>query len=111
MPDFLIAFLNNPVNRKELSKNNIEAFDDKFDEAILEDISEEIINSRDITDETFEVLIASIQSWIYFPLGNVSEKRAKLLIDNDLLSLTPENFKELKLNFDTLHIQLALRNP
>lgn len=74
MPDFLIAFLNNPVNRKELSKNNIEAFDDKFDEAILEDISEEIINSRDITDETFEVLIASIQSWIYFPLGNVSEK-------------------------------------
>ncbi|MCY8282757.1 hypothetical protein MOB80_01670 [Bacillus inaquosorum] len=108
--DFLTAFLNNPANRKELSKNNIEAFDDEFDEAILEDISEEIINSRDITDETFEVLIASIHCWVHFPSGNVTEKRAKLLIDNDLLSLTSENFKELKSNFDTLHIQLVVRN-
>ncbi|MCY8167329.1 hypothetical protein P8845_13845 [Bacillus spizizenii] len=110
IPDFLMDFLNNPVNTKELSKNNIEAFDDKFDEAILEDLSEEIINSRDITDETFEVIIASIHCWVHFPSENVTEKRAKLLIDNDLLSLTSENFKELKSNFDTLHIQLVVRN-
>lgn len=110
IPDFLMDFLNNPVNTKELSKNNIEAFDDQFDEAILEDLSEEIINSRDITDETFEVLIASIHCWVHFPSGNVTENRAKLLINNDLLSLTSENFKELKSNFDTLHIQLVVRN-
>ncbi|MED4799138.1 hypothetical protein P9684_04660 [Bacillus atrophaeus] len=110
IPTFLIDFLNNPVNRKELSKHNIEAFDDKFDEAILEDISEEIINSRDITDETFEVLIVSIHCWNYFSFENVTERRAKLMIENDLLSLTSENFKELKSNFDTLHIQFVARN-
>ncbi len=110
IPNFLTDFLNDPDNWRVLSESNIEALNDRFDEVILEDISEEIVNSRDITDKTFEMLIPSIHSWDHFPFGNVTETRAKLMIENDLLSLTFENFKELKLNFDALHTRLVVRN-
>ncbi|TXF72942.1 hypothetical protein FUA19_06765 [Bacillus subtilis] len=109
IPQFLVDFLNNPVNRKELKQTKIEDLEE-YEQDVLELLSDEIIKCRDITDESFEELTVSIHCWDVYELAELSERRARIMVENNLLSLTPENFKALKSNFDTLHIQLTERN-
>src|SRR5690606_6968523 len=109
IPNFLVHYLNYPNNVRELAKYKLKHLDG-FEEETLEIISDEIIKSKKLTDDSFEELSNCLMSWDFYPAEDMSEKRARIMIGNNLLRLTLENFNSLKSNFDNLHILLVERN-
>ncbi|GGM39368.1 putative membrane protein YobI [Paraliobacillus quinghaiensis] len=107
--NFLVDFLNYPENRRELAKNQLDELDD-IDQDTLEIISDQIIKCENITNESLEVLSPGIIRWDSYPVEELSEKRVRTMVKNNVLCLTPSNYKSLRINFNPLHISLVEQN-
>ncbi|KRE69780.1 YobI family P-loop NTPase [Paenibacillus sp. Soil750] len=107
LDDAAIVYLNQTNNCEELSKNiltNLESTSGKE----LKYISIMIINSRNISYESFNIISKSLHRFIHYPLNELPIQRIQSLINNRILALSPENFSELKQLDSDLDLQILL---
>ncbi|WP_214740806.1 P-loop NTPase fold protein [Exiguobacterium sp. s48] len=97
----LNEFLNTSEVMNELSKYSINDTNETDKDAI-EVFSEAIIKNENVTDQSFETLINSLDKYDYFPIDSLSTNRVKIMVIHDLLTLSTENYESLKMNHDEL---------
>ncbi|HET6993550.1 MAG TPA: hypothetical protein VFI06_01150, partial [Chitinophagaceae bacterium] len=100
----LASYLNNPFTCIELAEEIIEADEETEDEKdaqkVVDSISKELIQNQAITDDAFKYLVKSISEKYEgdLDLPNISDKKIRALIEDDILAMTPANFNGLKKN-------------
>lgn len=100
----VITFLNNNENAEILSKQQIPK---EPDESVTKKISKAIILNEDINNESYTLLLKSVP-YYYRDLDfeNMSNEKVKLLLENNKLGLSQENYNRLRENFVKLHTAL-----
>lgn len=106
----LIGFLNIIYNAEQLSK--IKMPTKVNDINIFGDLALSIIAETEITDESYNLITISIP-WCYSDLdyGNITEKRVKILINNNKINPTIESFNKIKESHEGLNIHLLEKFP
>ena len=101
----VLAFLNNVENAKELSKNKIEQ--EKPDKETIYAFLKALLLNDKINIDSYGYILKSIP-YIYSSLAFTSlyPEQVELLIQNNILKLTQENYKILTEDFVNLHIKL-----
>lgn len=94
-------FLNTSVVTNELSKYCISDITGA-DTHTVEALSEAIIKNENLTDQSFEALIDSLDRFDYFPIDSLSINRVKTMIIHGLLTLSSENYESIKTNHNDL---------
>lgn len=111
LDEILIDYLNKQEIYSELSKANLEDFLDDFDEEILKNISIQLIQCKDITDNSFEQIVKSLYyHYNRISLSKLSYERVEVMFKNNLFIFNKENYDELKENFKDIHIELIVKN-
>ena len=102
--DYIIGFLNNYENAETLSKRQIPK---EPDESIAKKIARAIILNEEINNEPYALLLKSVP-YYYNDLNftSLSVEKVKLLIENNKLGLTQENYNRLREDFINLHTTL-----
>lgn len=95
--EVLLKFFNNIEFSEELSKEKI--YNEKFDEKVLEKLSEEIMDNENINSSPFKKLTLSLYNYSSFGMINTSESRIDDIIECGKLNLTIDIVTELKKNF------------
>ena len=103
----MINYLNDPQHASELAKYRIA---DELEEEDGELLSKEIMKSEEIENASFEKLAVSILKWKFFHTDDLSNERVKLMIKNKVLSLTVENYENIKKNHSELHLFFVKKN-
>ncbi|AXF55278.1 hypothetical protein [Salicibibacter kimchii] len=106
----LINFLNESKNYQQLSKIDIDA-DQEIEDNEIKEFVGELLFCEDISVESFRCLIKSI-TWDYEDLDTEGLSTYKVidLIKNDVMTLTPANFSNLKKLNAPHHITLVGNN-
>lgn len=102
--EYIVAFLNNSRNAEMLSKSQIPK---EPDESIAKKIARAIILNEEINNESYALLLKSVPHY-YNNLNftSLSAEKVKLLIENNKLRLTQENYNRLREDFINLHTTL-----
>lgn len=101
----LILFLNDKENSIKLSKDKLFEINN-VESDILDEFTVKIIEGNQITDNYFEILTKSMQKWNDYDTSKLKQSRAEIMVKNNILTLTTENYNSLKQNFKNLHIFL-----
>jgi len=102
----LTIYLNNSVIHQELANHQIKDFDD-YDEDLINELIEQIILCNKISYEAYLYLLDSIDlKYGDLDISELSINKVELLIDEDFLVLTPNNFMNLKASHP--HQQISL---
>ncbi|MGN7313401.1 YobI family P-loop NTPase [Alkalicoccobacillus gibsonii] len=107
LDDTMIDFLNKSKNADELAKYKL------VDEVGEEDrrmLSEKIMKSDEIKNDSFEKLTASIIKWRYYPTDELSLKRVKIMIEKKVISLSVKSYDNIKENHRELCVLLIKEN-
>ncbi|MCY9697187.1 YobI family P-loop NTPase [Paenibacillus alginolyticus] len=107
LDDAAKVYLNQTINCQELSKNkltNLESASGKE----LKNISEMIIESSNISSESFNIISKCLHRFVHYPLNELPIQRIQSLINNRVLALSPENFIELKQRNSDQNLQILL---
>ncbi|WJH37120.1 hypothetical protein N6H14_16460 [Paenibacillus sp. CC-CFT747] len=83
------SFLNQDTIANELSKYKLSALESVLSKE-LKDISEMIIDSRNISDESFNIISKSLHRFTGYPLKELSIERIRAMINNGILALSPK---------------------
>lgn len=107
LSESIFTFLNNMNNSNTLSKNkmSLETYDDGRN--IFGLLSDAIIHSKNISDESYCLLLKSIPWWYNsFDANSISIERMKVLIAHGKVNPTIESYNYLLQNYKGLNIQL-----
>lgn len=105
----LSSFINNNKIAQDLSEIQIND-SINFETNIVAELSKEIIMSKNISDESFDMLSRSIIQFNDLPINSLSENRIKILITQGVLKMSPSNFDELIASNDSLVILYLEKN-
>ncbi|MHB1105837.1 MAG: hypothetical protein ACYCZ2_05685 [Lutibacter sp.] len=101
----LINFISDNTIANELSKQSIPK--DIDEEKLYLKFSMDLLGCNDISDESYEQLLKSIPyKFDNFSLDNLSETKARMVINSGILLLTVENYDMIREDFTDLHILL-----
>ncbi|MGW8123204.1 YobI family P-loop NTPase [Roseivirga echinicomitans] len=91
----LVDFLNRPINYEELCKVKINSSNATND--LIKKISNKILHGNKLTDSAFTKLLASLP-YVYKQINydGFSRPRLDILLDKNILTLSPENIEGLK---------------
>ncbi|RAI86743.1 hypothetical protein LV83_03300 [Algoriphagus yeomjeoni] len=106
LDDVLVTYLNNPVVFEKLADTKINSVSNVTNDEI-ESLSETILNSKDLSFESFAAIRKSIPfkySWIDY--GSLSEEKVKLAIDSKLIYLDIDGVEKLSEIYPELRIRL-----
>lgn len=108
--EYIISFINILENAKKLSTNKIET--DKSNEKDVKSLCKDLLLEETIENNIYPYIIKSIP-YRYYSLDFeiLTSKKVQLLIINNILIITNENFIKLKENFVNLHILFLENNP
>jgi energy-coupling factor transporter ATP-binding protein EcfA2 len=108
LSDQAIVFLNHLPNAEALSKDLITNSESSIESEHL--LIAALLKTSSITANAFEFLVKSIPEIDPEPdFAEIDEDHTGILIENDLVLLSPENFASLKTNFESQHVGLAER--
>ncbi|TWJ04543.1 hypothetical protein JN11_00252 [Mucilaginibacter frigoritolerans] len=106
LTDQAILFLNHLSNAEALSKDLITNNEPSVENEHL--LIAALLRAPSITAKAFEFLVKSIPEIEPEPdFAEIDEDHTEILIENNLVLLSPENFASLKTNFESQHIGLA----
>ncbi|MCG3420393.1 hypothetical protein [Oceanobacillus jordanicus] len=105
----MVDYLNDPYHASELAKYRL-ADEDAMEKEDRHMLSEEIMKSEEIKNASFEKLAASITKWNFYTTNGLPEARVRIMIKNKVLSLTVENYEDIKANHPELHLFLIEEN-
>ncbi|GGM34562.1 putative membrane protein YobI [Paraliobacillus quinghaiensis] len=105
----MIDYLNDIYHARELAKYRL-ADEEAMEEDERHMLSEEIMKCQEIENASFEKLAASITKWDFYYTDDLPEARVRIMIENDILSLTVKNYENIKANHPSLHLFLIEEN-
>ncbi|WP_058950628.1 YobI family P-loop NTPase [Oceanobacillus picturae] len=105
----MVDYLNDTYHAHELSKYCL-ADEDTIEEEECHILSKEIMKSEEIKNASFEKLAASITKWNFYKTDGLPESRVRIMIENKVLSLTVDNYEDIKANHPGLHLFLLEEN-
>ncbi|RQW22910.1 hypothetical protein EH196_03610 [Bacillus sp. C1-1] len=105
----MTGYLNDTHRADELSKENLSDVK-TIDEVDRDIVSSAIIEIEGIKNSSYKKLASSVIHWDFYSTDKLSEERVQILIELKVLTLTVENYKDLKEKHPSLHVKLIEEN-